>query len=189
MGFGTVMAPNLREVIDGSGDSCHAFVVLRACLPAVRQFLAADPQLVGTQPQKLLALAVKNSLVRPKELVTRASEEVGIDRLHIDEAVRRVLHRVHERHGSCGMRQSDGLMDIIDRADGHQPRIASNLGLQIEHVQSAVARPDVRGPDLGAAFFKAHPGRHIRVVIEARDQQFVAVFEFAADGAAQRERQ
>ena len=145
--FGAVMASDLGDVVDGSGHSRHALVVLRARLPAVGQLLAAHAQLVRTQAQQLLALAVEDALVRAEELVAGAGQEVGIERLHVDESVRRVVHGVDEGHRADVVRQANGLLNVVDRAHGirgpshgHQARAAANLGLQIEHVEACSRR-------------------------------------------------
>src|ERR1017187_306269 len=175
--LGAVMASDLGDVVDGGGHSGHALVVLRTGLPAIGQLLAAHAQLVGTQALQQFALAVENALVRTEKLVAGASEEVGVDGLHVDEAVWSVVHRVDKRHRSFGVRQPDGFLNIVDGTHSvrgpaycDQARVAANLGLQIEHVDGAVGGLDVRGTDLGAALFQTDPGRDVGVVIEAGDQ-------------------
>ena len=43
-----------------------------------------------------VALSVKRAHVRAEKLVRRADQEIAIERLHIDQSVRRVMHRVDE---------------------------------------------------------------------------------------------
>ena len=54
--------------------------------------------------------------MRAEKLVCRAGQEVTIEGLDIDWAVRCEMHRVHEHARSNGMGQSHDSLDVIDRA-------------------------------------------------------------------------
>ena len=190
------MAADISDIVNGGDQAGEAFMVLRAGLPAVGQLLGTSAQLVRTQPLQLLALAVENTEVRAEELVAGACQEVAIEGAHINRPVRRVMHRVDERHRPGRVCQAHNLIHVVDGSHrvgcpshGHQPRVAANLGRQVEHVERAIGGLDVGGAHLYATLLQAHPRRHIRVVVETGDQQLVAALQLAADGAAQGESQ
>ena len=141
----------------------------------------------------MLALAEENSHVRSEEFVSGADEKVAIERGHVDQAVRAVVYGVDVGERSGGVRQADDLFDGIDRAD----RVRSvadrdefgfgiELRCEILDVERAVSGVDFCPTNRHAFFFEREPGGDVGVVIEARDQDFVAGAEVAADRARHR---
>ena len=53
----------------------------------------------------------------PVELIRRAEEEVGIERLHINGVVRRATDGIKNRDRTYGMRRLHHLLRGIDRAE------------------------------------------------------------------------
>ena len=106
------------------------------------------------------------------------------------------MHRIEEGHRARGMRQPHNLLHIVDGAhgvgrpaDSHHASVAANFRRQVKHIEGAIARLDVGRAHLEPALLQAHPGRDIRVVIEAAHQQLIAALQLAAKRSTQRKSQ
>ena len=108
--------PDPRDVLDRGRRARHALVVLRPGLETPGQIVVRRPHFVHSQFFQVLALAVQQALVRPEELVGRAGQEVAIERLDVDGAVRSEMHRVHEYAGPDGVGEAHDGLHVVDRA-------------------------------------------------------------------------
>ncbi len=94
------------------------------------------------------------------------------------------------------MRQAHNLVHVVDGAygiggpsDGDHAGVATNLRREIEHINRAIARLNIRRAHLHTAFFQTDPRRDIGVMVKAADQQFIAALQFPTESATQGERQ
>src|SRR3989442_4975384 len=115
------------------------------------------------------ALAVEHAHVRPEEFVRRASEEIAIERSHINRRMRRVMDGIDERQRTCLMRQANNLFDGIDRPDrvrrvarSDELRLRRDLPLQIVQIERAVNLANVRLTNEDAFFLECPPGCDVR---------------------------
>ena len=134
-------------------------------------------------------LAVQRAEVRPEPLVGAAHEEVGVERLDVDRAVRRVGDGIDVGQGADLVGAGDDLADRVDRAD----RVAGvadrdelgarrELGLEVLEVERDVVLADVDLADRDAAIGGHRlPGRDVGLVVEGRDDDLVARAERGAD--------
>jgi hypothetical protein len=111
-------AANLGDVVDGGADSRDEFLKLRTGFPAIGACVGRGANFIRMKFLEQLALAVERAHVRAEEFVGRADEKIGVERAHIDRAVRRVVNGVdeHERADSVG--QLGYFSDGVDGADG-----------------------------------------------------------------------
>ena len=104
-------------VIDGGFDSRDAFMVERAPLPAIGDFVSVGADFVGTNFLEVLAFAVKYAHVRAEELVGGADEEIAIQGADVDWTMRSVVDGVNVGDRSSRARQADNFGDVVDGAD------------------------------------------------------------------------
>jgi len=131
---------------------------------------------------QVLALAVEDAYVGAEELVGAACQEIAVQRFDVDQAVRRVLHSVHEGIGLDFLGPTDYGLDIVDRAAGvagiadcDQLGAGGDEGAQVLHVQRAGFDVDVGPLYRGAGVLgHHHPGADVGVVVEASDDDLVA---------------
>ena len=96
--------------------------------------------------------------------------------------MRREVDRIDEQLRTGGMSQFGNLPDRIDGSDqirrganGDEPRALTERGAQRIEVERAVVGPNLDVPDDRARVARRElPGRHVRVVIEARDDDLIA---------------
>ena len=120
--------------------------------------------------------------MRPVELVGRAGEEVRAERLHVDERVRGVVDGVHEHEGAVRVRHRRDARDVVDRPDGvRRAADGDETGPLPEEpperveVEPGLPRGERRRLDDDAAvLLERAPGVDVRVVVEVRDDDFVA---------------
>src|SRR2546427_8751322 len=110
------------------------------------------------------ALAVEHAHVRPEEFVRRASEEVAIERSHINRPMRRVMDGIDERQRTCLMRQANNLLDGIDCpyrvrrvAHSDELRLRRDLSFQVVEIERAVILANVRLTNDDAFFLECPP--------------------------------
>ena len=186
-----------RQVIDGRGGAGDPLVVLRAGHPAIRQRLGGRLHLVGGQRLQQGAPPPQNADVRAEELVRRAGQEVAIPRLHVDGAVRRVMHGVevdqrprrvrlpgeggHVRHAPHG---------VAGAGQRRQTDPAVQFAGQVVPIERAVLGPNVHEADLGPGVpRRQHPRADVGVVVQTRDDHHVAGLQRAGDRPADVQRQ
>ena len=186
---------HLGNVVDGRDHSGESLVVLGAGFPTVRDFVGRGPNLVGMQFLEKLRFSVEHADMRTEKLVGRAGQEVAIDRLHVDRAVRSVVNGVNEAQSSrfvSGSRDRGNIVDGSDGvrgvADGHEFRSLIDQRVESIEVERAVFDVHVGGVNDGAALFQGPPRGDVRIVIELRDDDLVTLFQLASDGAAESER-
>src|SRR5579863_6316555 len=85
------------KVVDRCSQTGKSFVVLRSCLPAIRQLLGTGAHLVRTEPLQLVALSIQNAKVRSEKFVAGTGKKVAIKRTHIDGPVRCIVYGVDKR--------------------------------------------------------------------------------------------
>ena len=171
-----------------------ALVVERAPLPAVGHGVGERTHFVRTQPRQMIALAEENAHMRSEEFVGGADEEVAIERGHVDEAVRAIVHGVDVGKRTGGVSQADDRLHRIDRAhgircvaDGDKLGAFADFAGQVGDIERAIFFVDFGPADgdafvvLFAIFGEREPGRDVGVVIEAGDQDFVPGTEVARD--------
>ena len=152
---------------------------------------------VGTQALEVLALAEEHAHVRAEEFVSRAHQEIAIERGHVDQAVRAVVDGVDVGEGAGGVGEADDFFYRIDGADGvggvsggDELRLGIDFRGEVGHVEGAVFVVDLGPADGHAAIFcHGEPGGNVGVVVEAGDDDFVAGLQIAADGAGDGEGQ
>src|SRR5579875_1816039 len=154
-----------QGVCQGSG--AHRLVGDRACLvrsPRLEQLLApvCDPKM------------------GPAELVGRAQQYVGVERLHVDGKVGRVLHRVDPEDGPRVADEPGHLGNVHRGPDGVRgEREGDHLGprpekaLEVSQVEGRVAAHIHLVHDEVTVPRQLQPGRHVGVVVEPRDQDLV----------------
>ena len=169
----------------------HALVRERAGLELVGQVLARRPHLVAEGFRQQVLAAPEHALVRAEPLVGRGDHDVGAKILHVDGIVGRELHgiEIDDGAGRPGLRRE--ALRVVDRAGavgghahGHKPGpVAQHLGQGI--VGKLVgARVEVHPAHRQAKVLgQQQPGRHIGVVVHARQHDLVALAELAAQAA------
>ena len=100
-------------MVDRRRHSCHRLKGGRSRLPEI----VRGTHLISAVALKERQLSVEESGVWPVELVRRAEEEVGIERLHINGVVRRATYGIKNGDGTYGMCRLHHLLRGIDRAE------------------------------------------------------------------------
>jgi len=188
-------APDRVQVVDGGVEPREQLVRQRAGLEAAPQRAGRRrPGLVGPPPLDHLGPPVGHAEMRTAELVRRADQHVRPDVADVDRLVRRVMDGVHPGQRPGLVRKPAhpaGVGDCADRVRGPGERdhlgARSELALQVREVQGrVVAQFDV--PDHQITVVRdLQPGRHARVVVQARDEDLVTRAERAGSRPGQRE--
>ena len=92
-------------------------MIQRAPLPAVGNRVGVGADFVRTKALEVLALAEEHAHVRAEEFVSRARQEIAIERSDVDQAVRAVVNGVDVGEGSGLMGELYNLFHGIDGAD------------------------------------------------------------------------
>ena len=170
------------QEVDRRAGAHDALVVLRARLEPVRRVLGGRLELGQVELLEERLASPEDAHVGPVELVGRAGEEVGAERLHVDERVRRVVDGVHEDEGARRVREVRGAPRRRSSCRGRSRRRRSRGGAS--SCPSAAARlvqsswpvsvrmrtASPRGPAPG----RAPPGVDVRVVVELGHDDLVA---------------
>ena len=186
-------APNRRPSSAMYSTAARAPAMPSKLRVPVSNWSLATPQLVGRQGIERLAAPVQHAHVRPEELVGRAGEEVGADRLDVDRQVRRGVDGVHERQAARLVGPVDELGDRVDGpdrvgrpAERDQLRALVEDGVEGLDVERDVVGADVHGPDDEPAVRGGAPPRpHVRLVVQRRHHDRVARLQRGGDGARQ----
>ncbi len=93
-------------------------MVERAPLPAIRNRIGVRENFVRAQALQVLALAEEDAHVRAEEFVGRTRQKIAIERGHVDQPVRAVVHGVDVGESSRGVGEADDFLDWIDGANG-----------------------------------------------------------------------
>src|SRR5260370_14313250 len=95
----------------------------------------------------MLALSIKSSHVRTEKLVRRADQKIAIQRLDVNQPVRRIVHSINKHERTRCVRKFCDFRDWIDRAhyvpgiaNGDELRPRRDLSLQIVQVQRKSTR-------------------------------------------------
>ena len=129
-----------------------------------------------------VAAAVQHADVRPVELVGRAGQQIAAEGGHVNEHVRRIVHRIDEQQPSARVDEIARAAHVGDRAkrvrggaDRHQPGARADEPFEIAPVELPGPGDHARCADGHAAIASQRlPGRHVGVMIELRDNDFVA---------------
>ena len=108
------LTPDPGEVVDRGGRARHPLKAWGARLPEI----VRGAHLIATEPLEERQLPVEESRMRPVELVWRAEQEVGVERLHINRVVRRRADRVEHRERAGLMRKANNLLARVNGAKG-----------------------------------------------------------------------
>jgi hypothetical protein len=118
--------------------------------------------------------------VGAEELVRRAEENIGIDRLHVDRPVRGVVHRVDPRERPCVVRERDHtchIRDGTDRVRGpgerDDPSAVRQLAFQVREVEPALLRHVDAVNDEIVVTRDLEPRGNVRIVIEPGHDELV----------------
>ena len=137
-------------------------------------------------------LPVQDAQVGPEVLVGAGHQEVAVQGAHVQQAVGRVVHRVHIHHGAGGTGPGgdvghgiDGTGEVAGQAHRNQARASANQRPQLLQVQRARFPVDPRPMDDQVALLgHLQPGRDVGLVVQFRNDDFVPVAQGAAHAAA-----
>src|SRR5438034_1982531 len=115
--FGTKGVTQPRKILHRAKGTSDRLKTLCARLELIRGQIPGGTNFIRRQAVKQFVLAVENAKVRPKELVGRASQEITVQRLHIDWPVWSVLDGIHETERTCPVGKLYHPAHIIDSAD------------------------------------------------------------------------
>ena len=172
------LTPDPGEVVDRGGRSRHPLEAWGPRLPKV----VSRAHLIATEALEEWEFPVEEPRMRPVELVRRAEQEVGVERLHINWVVRRRADRVKHGQRTGLMGESNDLFARVDGAQcirGHADR--NDLGtrgaqcrirINVEGGVAGADRDDLEGE--AKVFGEPEPGAVVRVVIKLRDDHLVA---------------
>ena len=156
---------------------------------------ALGPHLVRAPVLEHLAAPEEEPEVRAEELVGRADEDVDARCRHVDRPVGRVVDGVDPGERAGFVREVGDPPHVRDRADGVRGprerddlRLLRDLRLEIAVVERAVLLAQVGvAHDEVEVVGELEPGRDVRVVVEARDDDLVACGKVAAERSRERE--
>ena len=109
--------PDFGDVLQRADQTREAFVIERPRLPLVRWRVLRRAHLVRRDGLQQRQPSVEHAQMRPEELVGRANEEVAAERLHVNWAVWRELHRVDEGMRPDLARPANHRRHVVDRPD------------------------------------------------------------------------
>ena len=109
-------APDVREILDGSGDAGHAFMAQCAGLETIGRLAAGGADFVRVEFAQPILTTQKHPHVRPKELIRRANQKIAAEVLYINHAVWGVLHGIHINHRPYAVRTLNNRLHIVNRA-------------------------------------------------------------------------
>ena len=183
------------EVRDRRGEAGEELVRRRPDLEAAADRLRRGrTRLVRAPRLEQVVPAVRETDVRAAELVRRADEDVAAERLHVDRHVRGVLHGVDPAERADRVRELRHARDVDDRPDRVRRADArDDAHALVEPVREVVVvEPQilrhVHPLDLEAAVGgELDPRRDAAVVVEAGDEDPVALLPVARRGARERE--
>jgi hypothetical protein len=190
-----VPADLVLQVLDRRDEAREQLVRERARLEAVPdREVVGRPDLVRAHALGEVPLHVREAEVRAVELVRRADEDVGARRLHVDRAVRPVVHRIDPRKRAGVVRER---RDLRDRRDGphrvRRPRERYDARAIGEERPEMIDVEPAFLVDLGELDDEApvvrelEPGRDVAVVVESRAHDLVAFVPGARRGTRQSE--
>ena len=155
-------------------------VGVRAGLELVGHHIGNEVLAERRQAVDRLAAAPGEAHVRREDLVAGAHQVVAVERLHVDRAVRRVVHGVQEDLSAGRVRAPRHVRDVDEGAGrvrrhraGDEPRALGQQWLEIRRMQPPIvahAPPD----DPRARALEGEPGRDVRFVIEIADDDLRA---------------
>ena len=119
--------------------------------------------------------------MRAEELVGRADQEVAAERLHIDWAMRRIVHGIDPQPCAGVMRYLRDTCNRVHRADRvrgvadrHHPRPGVQFGDQIIEAKRAIRGVELDLLDDDPLLGQRQPRRAVGVVIELGDEDLIA---------------
>ena len=181
------LSPDPGEMVDRCRHPRHRLKGGRSRLPEI----VRGSHLISAVALKERQLPVEESGVWPVELIWRAEEEVGIERLHINGVVRRATYGIKNGDGTHGMRRLHHLLRGIDRAERvgrhanrNDLRARSEERCVMLHVECCVCRVEadhLQGEPV--IFGKESPGAVVRIVIKLRQHNLIARLKFARERA------
>ena len=122
----------------------------------------------------------------PQYLYGEQIEHVGADGRHVDRAVRRVVHGVDPGERAGLVRELDDARGVDERADGvrgpregDDARPRRELPCEVVVVERAVLLDLREADDDAEVALELEPGSDVRVVVEPRDDDLVALAELA----------
>ena len=119
--------------------------------------------------------------VWPEELVRRTDQKIDAERLNVDRAMRREMHRVHPDASARGVCELGDAPHVIDGAEGvggitdrHEPRALRQQLRQLVQIERAARPIDRDAPNHDAALLEIEPRADVRVVVEVAHDELVA---------------
>ena len=196
VGPGARSGSEVGEVVDRGDRPGEGLVAQCAGLePVPGRVLVGGPDAVGRQALGELAADRRDTEMRTEELVGRAEQHVGAERIAIEPAVRRQVHPVRpgERPGPVRRGGDPGrVADVAERVRGQ--RVGDHAGaladqrLQRVEVERAVGRVDRSDANLEPAVLGGpEPGADVGVVVELGDDHLVPGLEGARDRVREQE--
>ena len=108
---------DVGDVLHALRDPCNAFMVQRAPFPAIRNRVRIGTHLVGPKALQMLALSEQHSHVRTKELVSRARQEIAVQRRYVDQSVRSIVDSIDVGKRAGFVREMDNFLHRINCAN------------------------------------------------------------------------
>src|SRR5579864_7167065 len=109
------MPPKISQIVNTRRDPGDAFMIKRAPLPAIGNRIGVGANFVGIEPLQVLTFTEEHAHMRTEELVSRAHQEIAVERTHIDGTMWRVVDCINVSHRAALMSKPDDLRDVIDR--------------------------------------------------------------------------
>src|SRR5262245_8055145 len=189
--------PEVREVHHGGQGAIDSLEVRRARHPAIRDRLRSGANLVGRQLFEQAAPTPEYADVWAEKLVRRADQEIAPPGRDVDERVRRMMHGIEEDQRAGLVSESGNLRNGVARADRvgsaanrHELGLRGELALQVVEVQRAVLAVNADTLNGRPSILRsAHPGGDVGIMIELRDDDFIARHPARGERTAQGERQ
>ena len=185
------------QVFDCAENAGDALVVLGAGFELARRRIRRRAHFICRQAVEQLITAPQDPGVRTEKLIRRADQEIGVEILHVDWAVRSILHCVDIDLRASGVRHLDDRLNWVDGTKGvrcvsncQQPRAFFERFLQVIQVERAIGGVKIDPADANAAVGgRQRPRRGVGVVIQTGDDNDVAGVPLPRDRTANVERQ
>ena len=183
------------DVLDGRDEAGEQLVLLRPVLEAAADRLVRGrAHLVRPQALEEAVPAVREPEVRAEELVRRAEEDVDVPAGRVDRPVRPVVDGVGPRQRAGAVRELDDARHVRRRADRVRRdrerdhlRPLRQLGFEIVEVEREIVVHAGEADDDAEILGEREPGRDVRVVVEPRADDLVALAQRARERPREQE--
>ena len=175
-------AADVSQILDSGQHARDAFVVLCAGHPSAGQRIRCRTELVGRQFLQQVSPSPHHAEVRPEKLVGRTRQEITLESSHVDKRVWCKVYGVQEAERAGFASPAADVRHRVDRADRirraadrDQTRSIGDLRTKVIQIQRAVFPVEFRVADRRSRVTRRqHPGSYVRIVIQSRDNHFVA---------------